>query len=363
MKNDFISSVWDFRQTTIRETNYITHDIFRWYGKLIPQLVSRLIEMYSEKNDLILANFAGSGTILVEANILGRNSIGIDSNPLSILICKVKTFPIIPETEKFINELKKNFKQKNTERYPMDDADVKWFDEDVYQNLMKIKNKIIEIDDEIIRNYFLLALSGIVFKVSRVDSRCVNHIVLDKNKPVLNVLSEFENRIKDMNSSMRDYLKLITNSNTQIRLGDARKLEGIDDNSIDLIIAHPPYLGCINYSNIHKLSNKILGYDYSDIRQNDISTDSLQKYMGDMKKVFDEMKRVIKPDKYVCVVIGDNRKNGEIIPTFSYFIDYAAQIGFKLKDIFIWIMSRKAGMNVKRRGNHIDHNYILIFQK
>ena len=75
------------------------------------------------------------------------------------------------------------------------------------------------------------------------------------------------------------------------------------------------------------------------------------------------MFRVLKKEKYACVIIGDTRVNGDIIPTFSYFINYANEKGFRLKDIFIWRMNQKAGMSIKRHGNHIDHNYILIFQK
>lgn len=363
MKNNFISSIWDFRQTTLNQTSYVTHNFFRWYGKLIPQLVSRLITMYSKEGDLVLANFAGSGTVLLESNILKRSSMGVDSNPLSILICKVKTLPYVPNTDKFLTRFGDFKKIKNSKIFPMDTEDEKWFDKQVFQDLMRIKNKIIEINDEKERNFYLLALDSIILKVSRVDSRCVNHIVLDKNKHILDVFPEFKNKVEEMNRSMKDYIQLSTKSKTTIDIGDARNLKNIDGNSIDLIISHPPYLGCINYSNIYKLNNKILGYNYDEVKENDLSTTSLQKYMINMEKVFDEMKRVLKTEKYACVVIGDNRKNGEIIPTFSYFINYAQKIGFKLKDIFIWIMSQKAGMNVKRRGNHIDHNYILIFQK
>jgi adenine specific DNA methylase Mod len=98
MTNKFISSVWNFRELKSSETGYVTHDFLRWYGKLVPQLARKLITMYSEEGDLVLANFAGSGTVLVEANLLKRNTIGIDASPLSILLCQVKTTPYLPNT-------------------------------------------------------------------------------------------------------------------------------------------------------------------------------------------------------------------------------------------------------------------------
>src|SRR3989344_4142017 len=112
MKNNFISSIWDFSDVSIKETNYATHDFLRWYGKLIPQLVSRIIKLYSNEGDLILANFLGSGTVLLEANILKRNSIGVDSNPLSILLASAKTYPHIPSSKLLLSEIKKRINSK-----------------------------------------------------------------------------------------------------------------------------------------------------------------------------------------------------------------------------------------------------------
>ena len=152
-------------------------------------------------------------------------------------------------------------------------------------------------------------------------------------------------------------------SSVKIQAGDARKLD-LPDESIDFIISHPPYLGAIDYTNIMQLENLILGNNNKEIDSRDISTTSMKNYLLSMQQVFDEMERVTKPGKHIAIVIGDNRKNGNIQPTFAYFIQDATQrLGLELKDIFVWITKGKAGMNVARRGNYIDHNYILIFKK
>jgi DNA modification methylase len=363
MNDNFISSVWDFKQVSLNETGYLTHDFLRWYGKLIPQLASRLIKLYSEENELVLANFAGSGTVLIESNVLKRNVIGIDSSPLSILLCKVKTTAYKPNSTKFLLSLKEYIEENKDKQFEMDKFDKKWYDPNTFNKMMLIKERIKKIKEENERNYYLVALAAITRKISNVDSRSINHIVIDKNKAKTDVLDEFSQKIADMNESMEEYIKVATRASVLVKRGDARNIDQINDNSIDLIISHPPYLGHINYSNIFSLANKIIGHEYSDLRENDISTNNLDKYMVNMKKVFDEMSRVLKSKKYACVIIGDNRVNGNVVPTFSYFINYASEKGFKLKDIFIWVMNQKAGMSIKRRGNHMDHNYILIFQK
>ena len=81
---------WDIRDT-IFQLAYLTHNYLRYYGKYIPPIATNLIERYTERQDIILDNFAGCGTGLVEAQLHGRNSVGVEINPLGVLASKVKT--------------------------------------------------------------------------------------------------------------------------------------------------------------------------------------------------------------------------------------------------------------------------------
>ncbi|MBR6623293.1 MAG: methyltransferase domain-containing protein [Ruminococcus sp.] len=69
---------------------WATHDA-KWQGNFSPYIPRNIILRYSQEDDLVLDQFAGGGTTLVEAKLLNRNVIGIDVNDVAIERCKEKT--------------------------------------------------------------------------------------------------------------------------------------------------------------------------------------------------------------------------------------------------------------------------------
>ena len=49
-----------------------------YHGNFVPQIPHQLFSRYTKKGDWILGRFMGSGTSLIEAQRMGRNSIGIE---------------------------------------------------------------------------------------------------------------------------------------------------------------------------------------------------------------------------------------------------------------------------------------------
>src|SRR5690606_33279189 len=90
-----VSPEWCFKN--VRSVEQWTHGYHRYPAKFLPNLVQKLIEDYTEEEDVVADFFAGCGTTLVEAKIHGRKSIGVDINPVAELITKAKTNPIEPK--------------------------------------------------------------------------------------------------------------------------------------------------------------------------------------------------------------------------------------------------------------------------
>jgi len=70
---------WTFRKANTHEH---IHGIHPYPARMIPQIARKLIKIYSKPDDIVLDPFCGSGSVLAEANMLGRRAIGIDINPL-----------------------------------------------------------------------------------------------------------------------------------------------------------------------------------------------------------------------------------------------------------------------------------------
>lgn len=80
-----MNTVWSFPE----RGNWATHDS-KYRGNWSPYIPRNLILRYSSEGDLVLDQFAGGGTTLVEAKLLGRNIIGVDINPDAIVRCREK---------------------------------------------------------------------------------------------------------------------------------------------------------------------------------------------------------------------------------------------------------------------------------
>ena len=141
-----IDPSWAFSDKTRKDTAYITHGYHRYPAIFIPQIVSRLVEKYTKKNDLIVDPFGGCGTTLVESKVLGRSSIGVDINPVAVLITKAKKTPIEPaKIEKHFLKLKDkiNSFNKNTEvKAPKHERIDYWFKPEEKEKLAFIFSEI-----------------------------------------------------------------------------------------------------------------------------------------------------------------------------------------------------------------------------
>ena len=69
--------------------DWATHDA-KWRGNWSPYIPRNILLRYSQEGDLVLDQFAGGGTTLVEAKLLNRDIIGVDVNDVALERCRDK---------------------------------------------------------------------------------------------------------------------------------------------------------------------------------------------------------------------------------------------------------------------------------
>jgi DNA modification methylase len=80
-----LNTVWSFPQ----RGKWATHDA-KYRGNWSPFIPRNLLLRYSKEGDVVLDQFIGGGTTLVEAKLLNRNVIGVDINSVALARCKEK---------------------------------------------------------------------------------------------------------------------------------------------------------------------------------------------------------------------------------------------------------------------------------
>lgn len=323
------------RNQTRSVNQYLTHWIYPYKGKFHPQMIRALLNIIGLKEgDTVLDPFSGSGTTALEAQLLGINFFGIDISPLCVIQGRVKTESIF-----VINEIEQIKKEISTNIFP----GLFQTNENYYEFLDKLT------DDERVKNFYILA-------------RLV--AVSDNSRRSRDFLNSYLKNVDLMLASVKDYVQ-IKNSlnlklgNTKIEIGDSRNLT-LPDNSIDGIITSPPYSIALDYVENDNHSLKDLGYDIMKIREDFIGVRGTGKnridlYNEDMKKSYNEMYRVLKPNKYAVIVIGNATYQGKEVNTVEFTINYMEDIGFQLEKNIKKIIF---GLyNVMKKEN------ILIFKK
>ncbi len=126
----------------------------------------------------------------------------------------------------------------------------------------------------------------------------------------------------------------------------------IPSEKVDFIFAHPPYSDIIRYS--------------KDIVE-DISRMKLEDFMYQMNLFSKECFRILKRGKICSILIGDIRKNRNIIPLGFYIMNIFIKSGFTLKEIIIKEQNNCKMTNYWKNKN-IDfyllaHEYIFVLKK
>ena len=172
------------------------------------------------------------------------------------------------------------------------------------------------------------------------------------------IISKVQNKMKGSNVKFHIHNCDITNS-AKVSLALSDDLIRMKETGVDLVMAHPPYLDIIKFTNKPEdLSN------VSDVN------DFIKHFTKGVVNVWP----FLKINQYFVLVIGDLWRNGEVIP-LGFYLMYAIKKAVKcqLKGIVVKDVVGNRGKigseslwrnRALRNGNFLfKHEYIFVFKK
>ncbi len=269
-----------------KESHYLTHGLHEYKGKFYPQIVRALLVCSKVKKEAtVLDPFCGSGTTLVEASLMGHNSLGIEINPLGCFMSRVKVNTLTIDADSLENdwyELASNLYEsyklvkqeaetgeeifvdlmKRAQAYSPPNLD-SWFARGVLLKLIAVKLAILDLPPGNHRDLFLLCLSDIVKPVSNWAPGQVRVRLRKWPRADADVIGRFREKVVETLAMVRQFNLLKHALN--IQLGRAQVLDASIDEanlpkeSFDIVLTSPPYASALPYIDTLRLPTLFLG--------------------------------------------------------------------------------------------------------
>ena len=391
------------------DQSFLTHGLHKYPAKFFPELPRWLIKRYSQENDRILDPFAGSGTTNVEALLSRRNSVGIDVDPFSRFISKVKVTPLVEKelklAQKVLLEAILDYRPSLISESDLPDFPYRdnWFNKEILLELTYLKKHIQSLDtNDAVKHFFKVCLSSIIRAVSNADDNCTRTVIRKKLKKLVrpsDALNRFAKavlvKVPKMVAFSQNYPQGIT---TDFPDGmDARNIK-YEANYFDLALTSPPYVNAVDYPRTHQLEMYWLGFaqdSLTALKKQNVGTESVSasnyktcheigipeadrvmasifetdprrafiafKYLDDMRKNLSEVYKVLCESGRYVIVVGNNRIRGQLFENWKYLMPIAEDIGFEIETYF--------GSEIIKhfikvpRGERINTDWILVLKK
>ncbi|MGB1762329.1 hypothetical protein [Alloalcanivorax xenomutans] len=380
----------DFREMVswVKGGDQLNHLIHPYPAKLLPNIANFFCraKVLTGKGR-ILDPFCGSGTVALEASLVGASPYVADANPLALLITKVKTYPynissLVDVMESVIAKARR-YKVAPEVRIVNESL---WYSEKRKKELEIILRAINEVEDQHEKDFFRVAFSQLAKRFSFCDLSVSVPVRLKVKESYSESLKKkTKKRIEWVNNAsveaefIRICMQNITRTNAANSLNpnrssavvvanDARKIAESNE-KFSLILTSPPYGSAQKYVRSSSLSLNWLGFakpdELSEMESRSIGREHLPKkfgaeaegrlpdeferallkakktnqrrylinkqYLLDMQDAIASMHAALEPGGNLVIVIGNNSVCGEPLRNDKFVCEVAQSLGMKQK--------------------------------
>ncbi len=355
-----------------KNNSYLTHNFHPYPAKYIPQIPAEIIKRLSKEGDWILDPFCGSGTTLVESKLLGRNSVGIDINPLACLISEVKTLELsTPETtiiHDILSVIENEIKDKKNYPKPVHTNLNLWFEFFIQDELAVVTANIDKIQCDKVKKFLKVALSSIIVKVSNQDSD-TRYKAVKKDLKKGDVIKHLAIKIDDMLRRLHQFNCLSKKTSTQVVNSDSTDFNW-KGSPFNLAVTSPPYLNSYDYYLYHKHRMAWLGLDFKTTQEKEFGSRNkhndrgfgLDDYNNSIKNNALIIKGLLKKDGHYCIIVGDGILRGDLIKMNKNFDNIYQSIGYKKVYEFTFDQRKYTRTFTPNLKTAFKESYLLIYQ-
>ncbi len=410
---------WDFSDYSSQRFPLDVNSM-SWYPATFPPPIPKfLIALLTAPKNIVFDPFGGSGTTVIEAIKQNRPFLYNDLNPFVVdevrnIVRVLRESSLRPYLLQTLKKQDEEYLSANVvkgfckeEIYKGKSAEVI---REKYPQKMLEKMKSLGVSEELILWYHIDTLNELLQLyelassdqdigmlsarkyafVSILKEVCSQRghftYITDNCRPAnlryYNAFSAYLSILNRLTISVDDFLRQFVVSNGEANLvrlidqsticcGDARKMSWVDNQSVDLILTSPPYLCAQDYIKTMRLNNlffpnegfdKLPGQEIGSraSRKRKNGPEVVNKFYDDMRAFCGEAERVLKKNKFFCLIIGQGKAKAieghDTIGELSTMI--IQDFGFQK----IYETSRTIGYKWNRLGG-VDHEKIIIFQK
>jgi hypothetical protein len=208
----------------------------------------------------VLDPFAGSGTVLLEAEDENVPSYGVESHPFVSRVAQVKITSGI-EAEGFRTYADGVLKRAEAVRPDVGGyAELirKCYPDDVLAGLDKLRTSWMDTQDHPLSELGWLALAAILRQCSPVGTANWQYILPNKTKAkVVEPFTAFSDKVRQMSVDLCGRRR--TKAVARLIQGDARQMPGVPDEWATLVITSPPYPNNFDYADATRLEMTFFG--------------------------------------------------------------------------------------------------------
>lgn len=323
-------------------------------ARMAPEIALDAIPELADGQQLTVVDpMCGSGTVLSAAVSRHQRAIGVDIDPLAVLMSKVATATIDTVALKARAESICAAARSLDALAPWSDDETAafvdfWFGPGQKRQLIALSAAISSVDDDSAREALQVALSRIIITKTPQASLAADtshsrpHRVITRSE-----YDVFTGFLRSVKSLVRLLDARARTGSAIVLRGDSRRLDGVPNDSADLVVTSPPYLNALDYLRGHKLALVWFGYSIAELRQlrgdsigaerrldveasarvnelvmqvqkqavqpQNLRLGMLQRYAADMVGLAGAINRVLKPGAAAVLVIGNSTLRGNYI--------------------------------------------------